>query len=189
MSPEQAVGGTATPASDRYALAVVAFELLTGRRPYVGESFASEAAAHATAPIPAATTLDGSLPGAIDVVFERGLAKAPEDRFRSCGELVASLTGVFSESAGATVRLLPDDGRPRRCRPRAGKVHRTFRMGRLLALGTLALLGILAAAILTRDGSRPAALVTVMRTATVAGKPQVRTVTVEGQPAAAAPPR
>ncbi len=109
MSPEQAVGGTATPASDRYALAVVAFELLTGRRPYVAESFASEAAAHATAPIPAATTVDGSLPAAIDAVFERGLAKAPEDRFRSCGELVASLTGVFSESAGTTVRLLPED--------------------------------------------------------------------------------
>ena len=37
MSPEQAVGGRATPASDRYGLAVVAFELLTGRRPYVAE--------------------------------------------------------------------------------------------------------------------------------------------------------
>ena len=118
MSPEQAVGGTATPASDRYALAVVAFELLTGRRPYVAESFASEAAAHATAPIPAATTVDGSLPAAIDAVFERGLAKAPEDRFRSCGELVASLTGVFSESAGTTVRLLPEDAPTAPAQPR-----------------------------------------------------------------------
>ncbi len=39
MSPEQAVGGTATAASDRYGLAVVAFELLCGRRPYLAETF------------------------------------------------------------------------------------------------------------------------------------------------------
>src|SRR6478736_4566764 len=71
MSPEQAVGGKATAASDRYGLAVVAFELLTGRRPYVGETFASEAAAHATAPIPSATALDAALPPAIGRVFEQ----------------------------------------------------------------------------------------------------------------------
>ena len=72
MSPEQAVGGTATAASDRYGLAVVAFELLCGRRPYLAETFAAEAAAHATAPIPAATRFDRSLPPSIDAVFERG---------------------------------------------------------------------------------------------------------------------
>ena len=71
MSPEQAVGGTATAASDRYGLAVVAFELLCGRRPYLAETFAAEAAAHATAPIPAATSFDRSLPPSIDVVLER----------------------------------------------------------------------------------------------------------------------
>ena len=43
LSPEQVEGDPATPASDRYALAVVAFELLTGTRPFVGEHLAAQA--------------------------------------------------------------------------------------------------------------------------------------------------
>src|SRR5256714_13135014 len=46
LSPEQAQGEHATPASDRYSLAIVAFELLTGRRPFENESITAEAAAH-----------------------------------------------------------------------------------------------------------------------------------------------
>src|SRR4051794_32083022 len=105
MSPEQAVGGTATPASDRYGLAVVAFELLCGRRPYLAETFAAEAAAHATAPIPAATNFDPSLPAGLDSVLARGLAKDPEQRYRSCAELVANLRAAFAESAATTMRM------------------------------------------------------------------------------------
>src|SRR3954454_5670096 len=105
MSPEQAVGGTATPASDRYGLAVVAFELLCGRRPYLAETFAAEAAAHATAPIPAATSFDPSLPAGLDAVLARGLAKDPEQRYRSCAELVANLRAAFAESAATTMRM------------------------------------------------------------------------------------
>src|SRR4051812_9129941 len=106
MSPEQAVGGTATDASDRYGLVVVAFELLCGRRPYLAETFAAEAAAHATAPIPAATGFDRSLPPPLDAAFERALAKDPEQRYRSCGELVAALKAAFADSAGTTVRMV-----------------------------------------------------------------------------------
>ena len=107
MSPEQAVGGTATPASDRYGLAVVAFELLTGRRPYRAETFAAEAAAHATAPVPVASGFNSELPKTVDSVLERGLAKDPDARYRSCSELVVSLRAAFSESAGTTVRTSP----------------------------------------------------------------------------------
>ena len=161
MSPEQAVGGTATAASDRYGLAVVAFELLSGRRPYLAETFAAEAAAHATAPIPAATGFDRSLPPAIDAVLERGLAKDPAERFRSCGELVASLKAAFAESAGTTVRS-SDPGRRRRpdaAAPRSRHVSR--RSGRTIgiaaALGALALVGVVLAATVGGGGDDPAA--------------------------------
>ena len=55
LAPEQARGERATPASDLYALAVVAFELLTGRRPFERESSTAEAMAHVSAPIPPAS--------------------------------------------------------------------------------------------------------------------------------------
>ena len=62
ISPEQAVGEPATAASDRYALAVVAFELLTGSRPFQAEHFAAQARAHVEDEPPLATERDPSLP-------------------------------------------------------------------------------------------------------------------------------
>ena len=52
LSPEQAMGEAATAASDRYALAVVAYELLTGARPFEAEHFAAQARAHVEDPVP-----------------------------------------------------------------------------------------------------------------------------------------
>src|SRR3954447_12146192 len=182
MSPEQAVGGTATAASDGYGLAVVAFELLSGRRPYQAESFAAEAAAHATAPIPAATQFDPWLPPAIDAVFRRGLAKDPEQRYRSCGELVADLRATFAESAGTTVRTV-SPAVPSTA-PAAPPSRATSRLPRVLALLLLlagvAVVGVLSAGLLDRGGN-VAQPTTVVRTATVAGRQVVRTVTVEGR--------
>src|SRR3954447_12395632 len=77
ISPEQAVGDGATAASDRYALAVVAFELLTGQRPFQAENFAAQARAHVEDPPPRATELEPSLPPEVDAVLDRGLAKDP----------------------------------------------------------------------------------------------------------------
>src|SRR5204863_416228 len=58
LSPEQAQGDRATPASDRYGLAVVAFELLTGTRPFEADSPTAEAAAHVNAPVPSISARD-----------------------------------------------------------------------------------------------------------------------------------
>ena len=186
MSPEQAVGGTATAASDRYGLAVVAFELLCGRRPYLAETFAAEAAAHATAPIPAATSFDRSLPPQIDVVLARALAKDPAERYRSCAELVANLRAAFTDSVETTVRIA-------RAAPTAATAipppvrHTSRRSPRVVAiaaaLGALALLGIVLAAVVGGGGDDALPATTVVRTATVAGEPEVRTVTVEATPA------
>ena len=173
MSPEQAVGGTATAASDRYGLA---------------ETFAAEAAAHASAPIPEATGFDRSLPRAIDAVLERALAKDPAERFRSCGELVASLKAAFADSAGTTVRIIGAGARTaatEAAAPRSRHVSR--RSGRTIgiaaALGALALVGVVLAATVGGGGDTTQPPTTVVRTATVAGETQVRTVTVEAQPA------
>jgi eukaryotic-like serine/threonine-protein kinase len=96
LSPEQAQGKRATPASDRYALGIVAFELLTGRRPFAGDSMAAVAAAHVTGEAPRVGEIDPALPPQLDAVFARALAKDPSNRYASCAELVAALRDAFS---------------------------------------------------------------------------------------------
>ena len=63
LSPEQASGRETTAASDRYALAVVAYELLTGARPFERTSETAEAAAHIHEPVPPASERGAGLPG------------------------------------------------------------------------------------------------------------------------------
>ena len=99
LAPEQARGESATPASDRYALAVVAFELLTGRRPFEGDTPTTEAFAHLNADVPSATALDPTLPARVDDVFERALAKDPESRPATAQALVADLREALAGDA------------------------------------------------------------------------------------------
>jgi eukaryotic-like serine/threonine-protein kinase len=91
LSPEQARGEPGTEASDRYALAVVAYELLTGERLFKGQHFAAQARAHIEDTPPRASEVSDSLPPAIDDVLTRGLAKAPEDRWPSAGAFADAL--------------------------------------------------------------------------------------------------
>ena len=104
LAPEQAQGGRAVPASDLYALAVVAWELLTGRRPFESESPTAEAAAHVNAPIPSVCDLT-DLPCELDPVFRKALAKDPAQRYGSAAEFVAALRAALADAAGSTSEL------------------------------------------------------------------------------------
>jgi eukaryotic-like serine/threonine-protein kinase len=104
LSPEQASGRRATTASDLYALGVVAFELLTGRRPYASDSPTAEAAAHVHAPIPSVSA-HSDLPRELDPVFRRALAKDPAERFPSARHFVSALREALSSAAEPTRRL------------------------------------------------------------------------------------
>jgi eukaryotic-like serine/threonine-protein kinase len=105
IAPEQASGERAGPASDRYALAVVAYELLCGQRPFASDSPTIEAAAHLHAAVPSIAERRRSLPAELDWVFERALAKDPERRFGSAAEFVAALRDRLSPFAGTTARI------------------------------------------------------------------------------------
>jgi serine/threonine-protein kinase len=190
LSPEQAQGERDGPAGDRFALAVVAWELLTGKRPYEADSPTAEAAAHVNSPIP--SVCDRSpLPCELDPVFERALAKDPADRYPTAGEFVAALRDAYADAAGATseIPVVPPPTAattPLRSAEAIGYAPAPHRppTGRsawpLLAALLLAGLvgGALLAYFLTRGGDgRPATVVTRIQRVTTQG----RVTTVEKQ--------
>jgi serine/threonine protein kinase len=136
ISPEQAVGEAATPASDRYALGVVAYELLTGSKPFQAEHFAAQARAHVEDDPPPATERDPSLPRSIDAVLERALAKEPSERWESAAAMVEALDQAMGAARPATEPTRPlapvggDDDPP----PPAPPVQRGGRRGSGAAL-------------------------------------------------------
>jgi serine/threonine protein kinase len=111
LSPEQASGEATSAASDLYSLAVVAFELLTGHRPFERDTVAEEAAAHVRSPVPSVRSFDPRLPRELDEVFRRALAKEPTWRFGSGAEFVAALHAAFDHAAGATAIAAPRPSR------------------------------------------------------------------------------
>ena len=174
LSPEQARGERAGPATDCYALAVVAYELLTGERPFRRDSATAEAAAHINDPVPSVCARRTELPCELDPVFERALAKDPARRYSTCGELVAELRHALDDAAGRTRVATP----PPRTAVTAPLRRARSRVSVLAALALLALLGggaALAMLALGGDGKRQAQ--TVVRTVTAEGKPTVKTVT------------
>jgi serine/threonine protein kinase/WD40 repeat protein len=97
-APEQAQGKKDLDGrADQYALACVAFELLTGNPPFGRDSVLAALSAHLTEPPPRLTLQRPDLPAAADAVLARTLAKAPADRYPSCsdftGALATALTG------------------------------------------------------------------------------------------------
>jgi eukaryotic-like serine/threonine-protein kinase len=159
LAPEQARGEPATPASDRYALAVVAFELLTGRRPFEGDTPTTEAFAHLNADVPSATALDPTLPARVDEVFERALAKDPETRPATAQALVTDLREALAGERTADVPTLPigDPGEPTRRLVRRSRRPRGA-LAAVVATGVLAVGFVVAALIASGDdpGGTPA---------------------------------
>ena len=95
MSPEQWRGGVQTAATDQYALAVVAYELLSGRLPYKGSDVTMlRLAVMVDEPEPIPT-----LSETINDVLKKAMAKEPADRFPSCREFIAALSGTWSSVA------------------------------------------------------------------------------------------
>lgn len=94
MAPEQFQGRPVTAAADQYALGVVAFELLTGRQPYAGETVAEVMKGHLFDPIPSVRSLRADVPESIDVTIQRMLAKEPGERFASLDDAVAAFGAV-----------------------------------------------------------------------------------------------
>jgi serine/threonine-protein kinase len=178
ISPEQAMGRPSTAASDRYALTVVAFELLTGERPFRGDNFAAQARAHVDDDPPAASERDIDVPHAVDGVLSRGMAKEPADRWPSAGAMVRALDDALTTppprrrapvAATAETRVLSERDAP------VATTRRRFGAGTVIALAALLLVVAAAVALVSSGGgndpgsenaARPTATATPSRTAT-----------------------
>src|SRR5690606_28611200 len=96
LSPEQAVGQSATGASDIYALGVVAYEATTGRRPFTGRTPVDIAIAHVNAPVPLLPT--SVHPGLAETITKM-LEKDPAQRISSADQLARHLDQLAAEIA------------------------------------------------------------------------------------------
>jgi eukaryotic-like serine/threonine-protein kinase len=202
LSPEQAHGQQATAASDLYSLGVVAYELLTGGRPFERDSATAEAAAHIHEPVPPASERGVGLPRAVDAVFKRALAKAPERRYPSAGAFVSALRSALTADEAAPTRVLPAAAADTRPSPRQAGRGRPRRRGPaaplLVAAGLLLALllgGAVAAGLLTGERESPTATrapqrvtVTQAETRTAEGTTIVETETVVTTEPAPPPP-
>jgi eukaryotic-like serine/threonine-protein kinase len=102
MAPEQARGEATGPATDIYSVGVVLYEMLVGRPPFPGGSSIELALHHLQDPPP---PLPAGTPRALAKIALRALAKKPEARYRSGGELADALSAARGEARRAQVHL------------------------------------------------------------------------------------
>ncbi|MFH0915770.1 MAG: tetratricopeptide repeat protein [bacterium] len=107
MSPEQVQGFPMDHRTDIYSLGVVLFEALAGRVPFDADTTASILAQHISAPVPAAQSINPSLPSEVQAVLERALAKAPENRYQRAWEMAASLQAALGPLTGRRPDSVP----------------------------------------------------------------------------------
>ncbi|MCV7301664.1 serine/threonine protein kinase [Mycobacterium barrassiae] len=96
MAPERFTRDEVTYRADIYALACVLHECLTGGQPYPGDSVSVIITAHLMHPIPKPSVERPGIPGRFDEVIARGMAKKPEDRYASAGDLAAAATAALT---------------------------------------------------------------------------------------------
>ncbi len=126
-APEQIEGRPVDGRTDQYALACVAFQLLSGALPYQEDDATAVLQAHLSAPPPSVTSRRPDLPGGVDQVLARAMAKDPGQRYASCLEFAdalrealgsapyqrqepATVPGIAQDAASPSKTLTPADG-------------------------------------------------------------------------------
>ena len=136
MAPEQVKGEPLDGNADQFALAAVAYQMLTGSTLFGQHSFTTLAYKIVNEDPPAVSTRNAALPAAVDSVLKKALSKSPRDRFPSCTQFVDALGGALSGGAPPaeqTTRVIPAPVAP------AAQPPRKFPVAAAAILGVVAL--------------------------------------------------
>ncbi len=124
MAPEQINGAPVDGRADVYAFGCVVYRCLTAEPPYKRDTRDATLMAHANAPVPAPSKRVKGLPGALDVVVARAMAKNPDERAPSAGALMRWAASQLHLDTGGTQLA---DAAPSGAGTRAGRMRRTLR--------------------------------------------------------------
>lgn len=94
MAPEQIVGETVDARTDLFSFGILTFELVTGQRPFSGETFWAVSTQIMREPPPLLTNIRADLPADLERIVSRCLEKAPRDRFQSAPDVAAELRAL-----------------------------------------------------------------------------------------------
>src|SRR5262245_33337091 len=108
MSPEQVQGKPVDGRSDQFSLAVIAYEMLTGEKPYTGEHLTTVVYKIVAEEPVTPHRLNPTLGGVIENVLRKGLAKKPDARYRGCQEFIGALEKACEATKGW--RAMPRGG-------------------------------------------------------------------------------
>ncbi|MBT7191914.1 MAG: SUMF1/EgtB/PvdO family nonheme iron enzyme [Anaerolineae bacterium] len=129
MAPEQWTGKT-TAQSDIYALGIVLYEALTGRKPYSADTPAALLLKQANDPLPRPTQFAPNLPKSVERILLKALAKDPANRYCDMGEFALALEDQLQGKTASA--------KPARKRKKQEKTPRAKRPFPLKTLGTIA---------------------------------------------------